>query len=126
MGPFMSLRILIDMNLSPDWVSVFAANGWDAIHWTTVGDPRASDRTIMDWAKANSRIVFTHDLDFGTALALTHDVGPSVIQIRGQDVLPNMAGPVVVAAMAQHASDLERGAIVVVDQSKSRVRILPI
>jgi len=42
----------------------------------------------MAWARANGHVVFTHDLDFGTTLALTHAAGPSVIQVRGQNVLP--------------------------------------
>lgn len=31
--------------------------------------------------------VFTHNLDFGTVLALTHATGPSVFHIRAQDIL---------------------------------------
>ncbi|MBM3265243.1 MAG: DUF5615 family PIN-like protein, partial [candidate division Zixibacteria bacterium] len=46
----MSLKILIDMNMSPDWVPVFEHHGWTAVHWSTVGDPGATDRTIIDWA----------------------------------------------------------------------------
>ncbi len=40
----------------------------------------------MDWARKNDHIVFTHDLDFGTALALTRAEKPSVIQVRTQNV----------------------------------------
>ncbi len=121
----MSVKVLIDMNLSPDWVPFLHGQGWSAVHWSTVGDPRATDRTIMDWAVANRHIVFTHDLDFGTALALTHAVGPSVLQVRGQDVLPDHLGSLVIAALRQHDADLASGALVVVDESKCRVRILP-
>jgi hypothetical protein len=32
----------------------------------------------MAWARANGHVVFTHDLDFGTTLALTHAADPSV------------------------------------------------
>ena len=122
----MSVKILIDMNLSPDWVTLLESEGWSAVHWSTVGDPRATDRTIMDWAVANECVVFTHDLDFGTTLALTHETGPSVLQARGPDVLPDHLGTAIVAAIRQHEADLESGALVVVDQSRSRVRILPI
>jgi predicted nuclease of predicted toxin-antitoxin system len=122
----MSIKILIDMNLSPEWVSVLQDAGWPAVHWSAVGDPKATDRTIMDWADANGYAVFTHDLDFGTILALTHKSGPSVLQVRGQDVLPDHIGNLVVAAIGQHESDLENGALVVIEESKNRVRILPI
>ena len=122
----MSIQILIDMNLSPDWVDELSKHGWGSVHWSTIGDPRAADREIMDWACANSHVVFTHDLDFGTMLALTHVSGPSVIQVRGQDVLPDHMAPFAVAALKQHETDLGHGALVVVDESKSRVRVLPI
>ena len=82
----MTLRILVDMNLSPDWVDVLQRLGWTTIHWCNVGSPSATDREIMDWARANGHIVFTHDLDFGILLAHSKDGGPSVIQVRTQDV----------------------------------------
>ena len=122
----MSIQMLIDMNLSPDWASELAKHGWAATHWTAIGDPRATDLKIMDWARSNSFVVFTHDLDFGTMLALTHASGPSVVQVRGQNVLPDRMVSIVVAALKQHAADLVAGALVVVDESQSRVRVLPI
>ncbi len=70
--------------------------------------------------------MFTHDLDFGTMLALTHDTGPSVLQVRGQDILPAAMEGVVIAALRQHEADLASGALVVVDAVRSRVRVLPI
>ena len=65
----------------------------------------------MDWARSNGYVVFTHDLDFGTMLALTHATGPSVIQVRGQNVLPDHMAPIVVAALNQHESELATGAL---------------
>ena len=122
----MSIPILIDMNLSPDWVDELAKHGWPSVHWSTIGDPKAADREIMDWARSNGRIVFTHDLDFGTMLALTHATGPSVIQVRGQNVLPDHLSSIVLAALKHYESDLNAGALVVVEEAKLRVRILPI
>ena len=122
----MNIRILIDMNLSPDWVPLLQGHGWPAVHWSTVGDPRATDRTIMDWAVANGYIVFTHDLDCGTIPALTHATGPSVLQVRADDVLRDHLEGVVIAALTQHDESLASGALVVVNESRSRVRVLPI
>ena len=39
----MSLQILIDMNLSPQWVPALQKHGWLAVHRFTVGDPGAID-----------------------------------------------------------------------------------
>ena len=86
------MKILIDMNLSPDWVKVLERAGWEAVHWSTVGDMRAPDDVIMLWARENGYIVFTHDLDFGVLLALTRAESPSVIQVRTQDVFPDVLG----------------------------------
>lgn len=122
----MSVQLLIDMNLSVEWVAELTSHGWPAVHWSTVGDPTAEDSVIMSWALANGYVVFTHDLDFGTMLALTHATGPSVLQVRGQNVLPEDIGPVVIAALRKHDSALAAGALVVVDVKKSRVRVLPL
>ncbi len=114
------------MNLSPGWVAFLKRNGWQAVHWSSVGDPRASDRAIMDWARANDYVVFTHDLDFGAILAVTRAEGSSVLQVRAQNVLPEHLGEVVIAALRQFAQQLEVGALITVDEGTSRARILPI
>jgi len=122
----MNVRIVIDMNLSVEWIPLLEQAGWSAIHWTTVGDPRADDATIMAWAASHNYTVFTHDLDFGSALALTHAGKPSVIQLRSQFVLPEHIGPMVLASLKQYEKELSSGALVVIDPAKSRVRVLPL
>jgi predicted nuclease of predicted toxin-antitoxin system len=122
----MSVQLLVDMNLSVEWVTELGNHGLSAVHWSTIGDPRADDATVMAWALANGYVVFTHDLDFGTMLALTHATGPSVLQVRGQSVLPEDIGSVVIAALRQYDAELAAGALVVVDVKKSRVRVLPL
>jgi predicted nuclease of predicted toxin-antitoxin system len=121
----MSLSILIDMNLSVEWVQLLEQAGWSAVHWSSAGAIDADDQEVMSWATAHKHIVFTHDLDFGSALALTHATGPSVIQLRGQRVLPEHVGPLVLAALRQYEAELDAGALIVIEESKSRVRILP-
>ena len=122
----MSLRIVVDMNLSVEWVQFLEQAGWPAVHWSAIGDPRADDATIMAWASAHDCLVFTHDLDFGTTLALTHAGKPSVIQVRSQRVLPEHIGPIVLGALKQYEQELAVGALLVVESAKSRVRILPL
>ncbi len=122
----MSLQILVDMNLSPDWIDWFRAQQWQAVHWSAVGDPKATDETIMAWARTHQHVVFTHDLDFGTTLALTNAEGPSVIQIRAQNVFPEHLGKFLLSALRQHQEMLEKGALIVVDESEARARVLPL
>jgi predicted nuclease of predicted toxin-antitoxin system len=120
------VTILVDMNLSPEWVAFFERESWHAIHWSSVGSASAPDREILDWAASNGCIVFTHDLDFGTLLALRSAPVPSVVQLRGQETAPVQVGQLVLTALRQLKGDLERGALVTIDASRIRARILPL
>jgi predicted nuclease of predicted toxin-antitoxin system len=65
-------------------------------------------------------------LDFGTMLALTQAEGPSVIQVRTQDVTPSAIGKLVVVALRQFQAEPGRGALIVLDEAQVRARILPL
>jgi predicted nuclease of predicted toxin-antitoxin system len=120
------MKLVIDMNLSPSWCGFLVKAGYEAIHWSTVGDARTTDRLITAWAKEKGYIIFTHDLDFGTILAVTKAEGPSVIQVREHDVLPESMGSIVVQALSQFESHLQAGALITIDSKSLRARILPI
>ena len=119
------MKVIIDMNLTPKWVQFFEQQGWHAVHWRTIGEPRDSDRTIMDWAREHGYVVFTQDLDFGTLLATTHVQYPSVIQIRIKNALPHNLGPWLAEILHQREATLESGALLVVTKDRVRVRRLP-
>ena len=80
----------------------------------------------MAWAEANGHIVLTHDLDFGAVLAATQARGPSVVQVRTRDVLPDRLAPTLVRLFREHQTTIEDGALVVVREAQARVRILPL
>src|SRR5665213_2226669 len=110
------MRILIDMNLSPGWVNEFKLYNIEAIHWSAIGDIGAPDVIIMDWARKNEYVVFTHDLDFGTALALTKAEKPSVIQVRTQNITVAHLSKMIIPTLADYADLLDKGAILVIDE----------
>jgi predicted nuclease of predicted toxin-antitoxin system len=120
------MNVLVDMNLSPALCDVLARHGHDALHWSSVGNPRASDAEIMTWARAHGCVVLTHDLDFGTLLALTKARGPSVIQVRTQDVTPQHLELLLIPLLKDVQQTLEAGALVTVDEGRSRIRVLPL
>jgi predicted nuclease of predicted toxin-antitoxin system len=120
------MKLLIDMNLSPDWVASLREAGFESVHWSRVGDPRASDKTIMAYAKARGYVVFTHDLDFGAILAATRAEAPSIVQVRTQDIDPSSLAKTVVSLLHECREHLERGALISLDESAQRIRILPI
>jgi predicted nuclease of predicted toxin-antitoxin system len=80
----------------------------------------------MNWARANDFIVFTNDLDFSVLLAMTRGVGPSVLQVRLQDLMPDAIGGAVLRVLEQHEGALAKGAIVTLTDSGTRVRVLPL
>lgn len=120
------MKVLVDMNLSPKWCSVLQAEGWECVHWSDVGSGSEEDAEVMQWALHEKRVVLTHDLDFGAILATTQATGPSVIQVRTQDVRPASLAPRLIPWLHQYTTELEAGAIVVIDEARSRVRMLPI
>lgn len=120
------MKILLDMNLSPLWVPVLTRVGFETLHWSAVGKQNAPDTELMLWAKQNGYVVFTHDLDFGDILAATNADAPSVIQVRTQNLHPDFLGASVVRILNQFREQLLSGALIVIDEKKTRARILPI
>jgi predicted nuclease of predicted toxin-antitoxin system len=114
------------MNLSPSWVEALRAMGFEAVHWSSVGDPRASDQKLLEYAKTAGYTVFTNDLDFGAILAASAALSPSVIQARATDLTPARLGPLVRRALGQHREMLEAGALITVEAARLRARILPL
>jgi len=104
-------RLLVDMNLSTEWIPLLRASGHWAVHWSEVGDPRAPDTALMQWAIANGCAIFTHDLDFGTMLALSGANGPSVLQVRGLNVLTGAIGPLELSVLRMNFVEIEQWAL---------------
>jgi len=99
---------------------------WKRFTGPKVGAPTASDRHIMAWAGENGYVVFTHDLDFSALLAATQGEGPSVIQVRIQNVLPEAIVALVINALKKFRNELEKGAIITIEPHRTRVGILPL
>jgi len=81
---------------------------------------------VTAWGLSEDRVVITHDLDFGGILAVTQAKGPSVFQVRTQNVRPDHLAPTLIPVLRDHQAQLQSGALVVGDEAKSRVRILPL
>ena len=119
------MKFVVDMNLSPGWRAYLNSSGHDAVHWSTVGRQDAPDVEIMRWATDNDRIVLTNDLDFGAILASSNRQRPSVVQLRADVLGPDHAGPAVAGAVEMARAELEAGALLTVDMTRFRARILP-
>jgi len=120
------MRLLIDMNLSPQWEAWLGSRGIEAIHWSQIGKATATDEEIFSYASKNDCIVFTNDLDFGTILASTNAPRPSVVQVRSQDLTPERIGSSLIDALTQCKDQLAQGCLLTLDTTRVRIRILPL
>jgi len=120
------MKLLVDMKLSPRWVDSLADAGILAAHWSQVGSHKATDLEIATYARDGEYIIVTHDLEIGAILAITGSRKPSVVLIRAEDVSPASIGDRVAKILIQMESDLQKGAILTIDPSRTRVRILPL
>lgn len=120
------MKLLVDMNLSPKWADHLRQAGFEAAHWSKLGAANATDHEIMAYARRSGHVVLTHDLDFSSILAATGGDGPSVVQVRSDDVSPESIGEPVVRALRQMAAELRAGALVMIDPARTRLRLLPL
>ena len=120
------MKVLVDMNLSPAWVSFLAESGFEVVHWADIGPDNSSDSELMQWAAEHDHIVLTADLDFGAILAATERNRPSIVPVRSDILTPRSIGSVVLAAIRQTRQELLDGAIVSIDPGRARLRILPL
>jgi predicted nuclease of predicted toxin-antitoxin system len=120
------MRFVIDMNLSPGWVHFLEQEHFEAIHWSDVGPGTASDEDVMSWAGEHDCVVITADLDFGSILAATGGQKPSVIQLRGDRMMPSTIGNVLLDCIRTVQEELASGALISLDTGRARLRILPL
>lgn len=120
------LKLPVDMNLSEKLAQSLRAEGYDCRRWHELGDPKAPDTELFDWAKRNGAVVITRDLDFSAILAATQLDAPSVVQVRCDDSHSKPVFPIVLQALRQCEEQLSRGALVVVTETRLRLRSLPL
>ena len=120
------MKILIDMNLSPSWADFLKEKGYEAAHWSSIGYANAPDEQIFEFAIEDDWVILTSDLDFGTILAFTNEAKPSVFQVRVEHSMPFPIGQQVLNCLKQFESELREGCLLTFDNTKSRVRILPL
>jgi predicted nuclease of predicted toxin-antitoxin system len=120
------MRFLADAGISPLTVEFLTSRGHDAVHVRTFGMQRAPDLDGVERARVDSSVVLTFDLDFGDVLALGILDKPSVIIFRVGDERPASANQRLAAVLDARSADLESGSLILVEDSRYRVRKLPI
>jgi predicted nuclease of predicted toxin-antitoxin system len=120
------VKFLLDMGLARSTATFLRIQGYDAVHLREEGLRRLEDHEIIEKARAEGRVILTHDLDFGRIVALSRSHLPSVITFRLNDMRPAQVNHYLVEVLANFAGKLEAGALVSVNERGIRVRLLPI
>ena len=120
------MKLVVDMNLSPSWCRRLEERGFEAVHWSTIGAPTTPDDEILTWAREHGFVIITNALDFSAILAATSGQAPSVVQVRMQDLISDLAINSVVRALETYRVEVDEGALLSIDESGARVRMLPL
>ena len=100
------MKFLADMGVSMTTVDLLRQAGEAVVHLRDEGLHRLPDDEILEKARREQRVVLTFDLDFGDLLAA---VTPKLFRV-----------------LDACRAELERGAIIILEDERYRLRRLPI
>jgi predicted nuclease of predicted toxin-antitoxin system len=120
------VRFLADTGVDVRLVEWLRRRGHDAVHLRDEGLQRAPDEAVFAKALAEDRIVLTFDLDFGDLAVLLREPTARVILFRLRDTRTTHIIERLETVLAGSSDALARGAVVIVEEGRQRIRYLPI
>src|SRR5579859_5776310 len=121
------MRFLVDNQLSYRLAILLRESGHDAVHVRDYQMQKAADPTILQRAVREDRVLISADTDFSQLIALQGLTKPSVIALRWPGLRQaHKQATVILANLPKVAENLQSGSIVVIEETRVRVRSLPI
>lgn len=120
------MKFLADMGISQSTVNWLRVKGYDAIHLRDERLHKINDKEIIEKALEENRIILTCDLDFADLMAASAGISPSVIIFRLENEKPENVDRRLEQVLDDSLGMLEKGAIISVEETRHRVRLLPI
>jgi predicted nuclease of predicted toxin-antitoxin system len=120
------MRFLADMGVDIRVVNWLRQRGHDAKHLRDEGLHRIPNGEIFAKAISENRVIPTFDLDFGEIVALSGRQKSSVILFRLHNTRTPHVNDRLTAVLSSTTKALQEGAVIVVEESRHRVRYLPL
>jgi predicted nuclease of predicted toxin-antitoxin system len=106
-------RLLLDQGIARSTASILTGAGWNVL-------------LILDYARAQQRIICTLDADFHALLAVSGQDSPSVVRIRREGLRGEELAQLLVRIWPDIVKSVTQGAAVSVTERSIRIRRLPV
>lgn len=120
------MKFIADMGVSQRVAAWLRLQGHDVLHLRDEGLQRLPNGQIFELAKTRGAAVLTFDLDFGEIVALSGESNVSIVLFRLNNTTSQFVIERLRVALPSSQDALNSGAIVVVEDTRHRIRRLPL